>query len=124
MTPTRTMRPSGADAGIRVQECQGGGFVVWSGDDVYAACTSPFEVAGAMAALLAARDDGGMMPEPGAGGLPVPARSGADPLPAGIRPGPAPVHRQIVEEAVDGLRAAAGVILAVMAAGLGWVVRV
>jgi hypothetical protein len=121
MTPSPRLT-SASPPSIRVQECRGGGFVVFFGAEMYAACSGPHEVAAAMAEIQAMRDDAATPP---AGGLPVPARSGADPVPVGIRPQRAPDapssmtgtrHVDVVGLAPIGerLRATAGLALMVL----------
>lgn len=104
---------------IRVSECRGGGFVVHVGAEVYAACVSPHEVAYAMATLLAERDDGRAAAAAPAGGPPLPAASGSDPVPAVVtRPAPAPVALAGSRERLRATVNVVGVALLVVASAV------
>lgn len=104
-------------ADIRVTECRGGGFVVHIGAEMYAACASPYDVAHAMATLLAERDDVHHDAEPSGGRPPMPAASGRDPLPVAIRPRPVP-EVPVVLSAGDRLRASASLVTMMVLIGM------
>jgi hypothetical protein len=109
MMQAKSQTANGSPAAIHVAECRGGGFVVTVGSEIYAACAGPHEVASALAALLAERDDGIADAPPAK--LPVPARSGTDPLPEGIRPTAPPAVDPMGADMSERLRATAGVAL-------------
>lgn len=110
-------------ADIRVTECRGGGFVVHVGAEMYAACASPYDVAHAMATLLAERDDGHAASPARPAGPPLPASSGNDPVPAVVaRPKPAgPVA---LAGSPERMRATANLVAMAVLMGLGAVVGV